>query len=132
MIHATIYFSQDRLAAFGDQQPRLDSRDQAANMSRRLETWHGRDAVTLADERRKGEKTVNTNIDLNRRASPTCEGLGVKFPGPTRHERRFGSHPPTVRFALHCGPLAALPRTAAGGHNPTLAPEKKARRPFGR
>jgi hypothetical protein len=34
---------------------------------RRLETWHGRDIVTLADE--KGEPTGNTNIDLNRRAS---------------------------------------------------------------
>ncbi len=35
---------------------------------RGLETWHGRDAVTLAD--RKSETTGNTNFDLNRRASP--------------------------------------------------------------
>jgi hypothetical protein len=34
---------------------------------RGLETWHGRDAVTPRN--RKGEATVNTNIDLNRRAS---------------------------------------------------------------
>src|SRR5580704_8960256 len=34
---------------------------------RGLETWHGRDIVTL---RRKSELTVNTNFDLNRRASP--------------------------------------------------------------
>ena len=35
---------------------------------RGLETWHGRDAVTLADERARQQE--NTNIDLNRRASP--------------------------------------------------------------
>jgi len=35
---------------------------------RGLETWHGRDAVTPRN--RKGEATGNTNIDLNRRASP--------------------------------------------------------------
>src|SRR5215468_3404246 len=34
---------------------------------RGLETWHGRDAVTPRN--RKGEATVNTNIDLNRSAS---------------------------------------------------------------
>ena len=35
---------------------------------RGLETWHGRDAVTLATER--ASEQVNTNFDLNRRASP--------------------------------------------------------------
>ena len=35
---------------------------------RGLETWHGRDGVTLAG--RKGETTGNTNFDLHRRASP--------------------------------------------------------------
>ena len=34
---------------------------------RGLETWHGRDGVTLAV--RKGETTGNTNFDLNWRAS---------------------------------------------------------------
>src|SRR3974377_1213315 len=34
---------------------------------RRLETWHGRDAVTPRN--RKGEATGNTNFDLSRRAS---------------------------------------------------------------
>jgi hypothetical protein len=34
---------------------------------RGLETWYGRDAVTPRN--RKGEATVNTNFDLNRRAS---------------------------------------------------------------
>ena len=34
---------------------------------RGLETWHGRDAVTLATER---ARQLNTNFDLNRRASP--------------------------------------------------------------
>jgi len=34
---------------------------------RGLETWHGRDAVTLADERARQQE--NTNFDLNRRAS---------------------------------------------------------------
>jgi hypothetical protein len=36
-------------------------------MWRGLETWHGRDAVTLADERARQQE--NTNFDLNRRAS---------------------------------------------------------------
>ena len=37
-----------------------------------------------------------------------CEGLGVKFPGPTRHERRFRSTsdtsglPLTPDQSLHC------------------------------
>jgi hypothetical protein len=30
-------------------------------------------------------------------------------------------HPPTVRFSFHCGHSAALPRTAAVGHNQTHA-----------
>ncbi len=34
-------------------------------------------------------------------------------------ERRFGRRQPNVRFALHCGHLAAPPRTAAGGHEQT-------------
>src|SRR6516165_9115012 len=40
--------------------------------------------------RRKGETTGNTNIDLTGAPvlDPTCEGLRVKFPGPTRQERR--------------------------------------------
>jgi hypothetical protein len=47
---------------------------------RGLETQHGRDIVTLADERaRQGAPVLD----------PTCEGLGVKIPGPTRHSRRF-------------------------------------------
>jgi len=35
---------------------------------RGLKTWHGRDAVTLADERAR--KLGNTNFDLHRRVSP--------------------------------------------------------------
>ncbi len=34
---------------------------------RRLKTWHGRDTVTLADERAR--KLGNTNFDLHRRVS---------------------------------------------------------------
>ena len=47
---------------------------------RGLETWHGRDAVTPRN--RKGEATVNTNIDLNRRASlrPYLRGAGGETP----------------------------------------------------
>jgi hypothetical protein len=38
------------------------------SMWRGLETWQGRDAVTLASP--KGRETGNTNFDLHRRASP--------------------------------------------------------------
>ena len=37
-------------------------------MRRGLETWQGRDTVTLAN--RKGRATGKTNLDLHRRASP--------------------------------------------------------------
>src|SRR5215472_18265938 len=47
---------------------------------RGLETWQGRDAVTLAT--RKSESTGNTNFDLNRRASlrPYLREAGGEIP----------------------------------------------------
>jgi len=47
---------------------------------RGLETWHGRDAVTPRN--RKSEATVNTNFDLNWRASlrPYLRGAGGETP----------------------------------------------------
>ena len=44
-------------------------------MRRGLETWHGRDTVTLAN--RKGRATGNTNFDLHWRASPRPYSCGV-------------------------------------------------------
>jgi len=44
--------------------------------------------------------------------TPPTAGLG--------QVRRCRPRPATVRFYFHCGRLAAMPRTAAGGHKPTL------------
>ena len=52
---------------------------------RGLETWHGRDAVTLADERARQQATRTSTYTGAPVSDPTCERLGVKFPGPTRH-----------------------------------------------
>ena len=51
---------------------------------RGLETWHGRDAVTLADERARQQATRTSTYTGAPVSDPTCERLGVKFPGPTR------------------------------------------------
>jgi hypothetical protein len=53
---------------------------------RGLETWHGRDAVTLADERARQQATRTSTYTGAPVSDPTCERLGVKFPGPTRQE----------------------------------------------
>ena len=52
---------------------------------RGLETWHGRDGVTLADERASKRGTQTSTYTGAPVLDPTCEGLGVKSPGPTRH-----------------------------------------------
>ena len=54
---------------------------------RGLETWHGRDAVTLADERARQQATRTSTYTGAPVSDPTCERLGVKFPGPTRQLR---------------------------------------------
>jgi hypothetical protein len=56
---------------------------------RGLETWHGRDGVTLADERARQRGTQTSTYTGAPVLDPTCERLGVKFPGSTRHQRRF-------------------------------------------
>src|ERR1700730_12907819 len=48
---------------------------------RELETWHGRDGVTLADERARQRGTQTSTYTGAPVLDPTCEGLGVKFPG---------------------------------------------------
>ena len=57
---------------------------------RGLETWHGRDAVTLADERARQQGTRTSTYTGAPVPDPTCERLGVKLPGPTR-QKRFAS-----------------------------------------
>ena len=52
---------------------------------RGLETWHGRDGVTLADERARQRGTQTSTYTGAPVLDPTCEGLGVEFPGPTQH-----------------------------------------------
>jgi hypothetical protein len=49
---------------------------------RGLETWHGRDGVTLADERARQQGTQTSTYTGAPVLDPTWEGLGVKFPGP--------------------------------------------------
>ena len=56
---------------------------------RGLETWHGRDAVTLADERARQQATRTSTYTGAPVSDPTCERLGVKVPGPTRQLRRL-------------------------------------------
>jgi hypothetical protein len=56
---------------------------------RGLEPWHGRDGVTLANER--ASSTGNTNFDLNRRASPRpyLGERGAAMPRATRLSQRL-------------------------------------------
>jgi hypothetical protein len=54
---------------------------------RGLETWHGRDAVTLATERARQQGTQTSTYTGAPVPDPTCEELGVQFPGPTRQDR---------------------------------------------
>ena len=56
---------------------------------RGLETWHGRDGVTLANERARQRGTQTSTYTGAPVLDPTWEGLGVKFPGPTRQNRRL-------------------------------------------
>ena len=51
---------------------------------RGLETWHGRDGVTLADERARQRGTQTSTYTGAPVLDPTCEGLRVKLPRPTR------------------------------------------------
>jgi len=51
---------------------------------RGLETWHGRDGVTLANERARQRRTQTSTYTGAPVLDPTCERLGVQFPGPTR------------------------------------------------
>ena len=44
---------------------------------RGLETWHGRDGVTLADERARQQGTQTSTYTGAPDPDPTCEGLGV-------------------------------------------------------
>jgi len=54
---------------------------------RGLETWHGRDGVTLANERARQRRTQTSTYTGAPVLDPTCERLGAKFPGPTRQVR---------------------------------------------
>src|SRR5262249_6581283 len=52
---------------------------------RGLETWHGRDRVTLADERARQQGTQTSTYTGAPVLDPTCEGGRVRFPSATRH-----------------------------------------------
>src|SRR5262249_23797705 len=51
---------------------------------RGLETWHGRDRVTLADERARQQGTQTSTYTGAPVLDPTCEGGRVRFPSATR------------------------------------------------
>src|SRR5262249_35472996 len=51
---------------------------------RGLETWHGRDRVTLADERARQQGTQTSTYTGAPVLDPTCEGGRVRFPPATR------------------------------------------------
>ena len=86
---------------------------------RGLETWHGRDDVTLADERARQQGTQTSTYTGAPVLDPTCERPRVKFLGPTRQflprhlTERAAASPhkaaaPTVRHRGSYGPLAPL------------------------
>ena len=56
---------------------------------RGLETWHGRDDVTLADERARQQGTQTSTYTGAPVLDPTCERPRVKFLGPTRQTRHI-------------------------------------------
>jgi hypothetical protein len=51
---------------------------------RGLETWHGRDGVTLADERARQQGIQTSTYTGAPVLDPTWEGVGVRFPRATR------------------------------------------------
>src|SRR6516165_4780472 len=56
---------------------------------RGLETWHGRDAVTLANERARERGTQTSTYTGAPVPDPTCERPVVKFPGSTQQTAKF-------------------------------------------
>ena len=76
---------------------------------RGLETWHGRDGVTLADERASQQGTQTSTYTGAPVLDPTCERLRVKLPGPTRQTlpiadvRGTSALPPNATDLLHYG-----------------------------
>jgi hypothetical protein len=56
---------------------------------RGLETWHGRDGVTLADERARQRGTQTSTYTGAQVLDPTLERAEVKFLRATRQERYF-------------------------------------------
>src|SRR5215471_3320031 len=50
-----------------------------------------------------------------------CEGLGVKFPGPTRPERRFAAMPQSFRNRRSTGLTAEVAKTALMTQNCPLS-----------
>ena len=98
---------------------------------RGLETWHGRDAVTLADERARQQGTRTSTYTGAPVFDPTCERLGVKFPGPTRHAiGRTGASP--MGLAPRSGSCQSAIHAARHLRTPRNQRPARHLRPYGR
>ena len=84
---------------------------------RGLETWHGRDGVTLADERARQRGTQTSTYTGAPVLDPTWERAEVKFLRATRHSRRLkylaatsdAGHPLALQYLSQRGPQADIP-----------------------
>ena len=92
---------------------------------RGLETWHGRDRVTLADERARQQGTQTSTYTGAPVLDPTCERAVVRFRRATRllifgerHLRRILAciRHITIRRARtwHCGRMRRYGELSAG------------------
>ena len=68
---------------------------------RGLETWHGRDAVTLANERARERGTQTSTYTGAPVLDPTCEGGRVRFPSATRRNIAHVEGVPEI-FVFYC------------------------------
>src|ERR1700747_1656020 len=73
---------------------------------RGLETWHGRDGVTLADERARQRGTQTSTYTGAPVLDPTWERPEVKFLRATRQSRRGGATPRSTH--VRNAPLATV------------------------
>src|ERR1700756_2038188 len=85
---------------------------------RGVETWHGRDRVTLADERARQQGTQTSTYTGAPVLDPTWERPEVKFLRATRQTRSFGDVG-SMSSLLESGRRSALSRcrTSANGLN---------------
>ena len=87
---------------------------------RGLETWHGRDGVTLADERARQQGTQTSTYTGAPDPDPTWERPEVKFLWATRQTRPSCRCADNGRSALSCGHGVAAQRIGEECHLQSL------------